>query len=67
MVFKEVIFIGLIIVMKFDGSVKGGGVFLVVVVMGVLIKFIGIGERIDDFEFFDLKCFVLRLFGFGDI
>lgn len=34
---------------------------------GAPIKFIGTGERIDDFELFDPARFISRLLGMGDI
>ena len=34
---------------------------------GAPIKFIGTGERIDDFEQFDPERFISRLLGMGDI
>lgn len=34
---------------------------------GAPIKFVGTGERIDDFELFDPERFISRLLGMGDI
>ena len=65
--FKEATPIGSIIVTKLDGSAKGGGALSAVVATGAPIKFIGIGEKIDDLEPFDPKRFVSRLLGLGDI
>lgn len=65
--FKEATPIGSIIVTKLDGSAKGGGALSAVVATGAPIKFIGVGERIDDLEPFDPKRFVSRLLGLGDI
>ncbi|MCC7553877.1 MAG: signal recognition particle protein Srp54 [Methanobacteriaceae archaeon] len=59
--------IGSIIVSKLDGSAKGGGALSAVAEIGAPIKFIGTGERIDDFELFDPKRFISRLLGMGDI
>ncbi|MCD6372132.1 MAG: signal recognition particle protein [Thermococcus sp.] len=65
--FKEAAPIGSIIVTKLDGSAKGGGALSAVAATGAPIKFIGVGERIDDLEPFDPKRFVSRLLGMGDI
>ncbi len=65
--FKEATPIGSIIVTKLDGSAKGGGALSAVAATGAPIKFIGVGERIDDIEPFDPKRFVSRLLGLGDI
>ncbi|AIF69235.1 signal recognition particle [Palaeococcus pacificus DY20341] len=65
--FKEATPIGSIIVTKLDGSAKGGGALSAVVATGAPIKFIGVGERVEDLEPFDPKRFVSRLLGLGDI
>jgi len=65
--FHEVSPIGSIIVTKLDGSAKGGGALTAVVATGAQIKFIGTGEKIDEFEVFDPPAFVNRLLGFGDL
>ncbi|XRO76840.1 signal recognition particle protein Srp54 [Methanocaldococcus sp. 10A] len=66
--FKEAVGeIGSIIVTKLDGSAKGGGALSAVAETGAPIKFIGIGEGIDDLEPFDPKKFISRLLGMGDL
>ncbi len=66
--FKEAVGeIGSIIVTKLDGSAKGGGALSAVAETGAPIKFIGIGEKIDDLEPFDPKKFISRILGLGDI
>lgn len=65
--FKEATPIGSIIVTKLDGSAKGGGALSAVVATGAPIKFIGVGEKVEDLEPFDPKRFVSRLLGLGDI
>ncbi|MEM2724439.1 MAG: signal recognition particle protein Srp54 [Candidatus Nezhaarchaeales archaeon] len=59
--------IGSIIVTKLDGAAKGGGALSAVVATGAQIKFIGIGEKIDELEVFDPPSFVSRLLGMGDL
>lgn len=54
-------------VTKLDGSAKGGVVIGIVDQMKIPIKFIGIGEGIDDLKVFDKKEFVSSLFNPEDI
>lgn len=56
-----------VIVTKMDGTAKGGGALAACSVTGAKVKFIGIGEKIDDFESFNPKGFVGRLIGAGDL
>ena len=65
--FAESTEVGSIIVTKLDGSAKGGGALSAVAEIGAPIKFIGTGEKIEDFEAFDPKRFISRLLGMGDI
>lgn len=59
--------IGSILVTKLDGTAKGGGALSACAATNAPIKFIGIGEHIDDLEIFDPERFVARLLGMGDI
>ncbi len=52
---------------KLDGSAKGGVVVGIVSKLQVPIKFIGIGEGIDDLKVFDKREFVSSLFNPEDI
>ena len=54
-------------VTKLDGSSKGGVVIGIVDQLQIPIKFIGIGEGIDDLKVFDKKEFVSSLFNPEDI
>ncbi len=54
-------------VTKLDGSAKGGVVIGIVDQLKIPIKFIGIGEGIDDLKVFDKKEFVSSLFNPEDI
>jgi signal recognition particle subunit SRP54 len=56
-----------VIVTKMDGTAKGGGALTACAVTGAPVKFIGVGERVDDLEQFNPKGFVGRLLGMGDI
>lgn len=65
--FHEATPLGSIIVSKLDGSARGGGALSAVAATGVPIKFIGVGEKIEDLEVFDPPSFVSRLLGMGDL
>jgi fused signal recognition particle receptor len=48
---------------KLDGSSKGGAVLNVKHELGVPVRFVGTGEKIDDFALFDPVAFVEGLLG----
>ena len=50
-----------------EGTAKGGGALSACSVTKAPVKFIGVGEKINDFEEFNPKGFVSRLLGMGDI
>ncbi len=52
-----------IILTKLDGTAKGGIVFSIREELGVPVKYIGVGEKVDDFQKFDPDEFVSALFG----
>ncbi len=51
-----------IILSKLDGTAKGGAVFAIKQKVGLPVKFVGVGEGIDDLEPFDPDGFVAALF-----
>lgn len=51
-----------VIMTKLDGTPKGGVAFAIVSDLGIPIRYIGTGEKIDDIEEFDPKAFVDGLF-----
>jgi fused signal recognition particle receptor len=51
-----------IILTKLDGSAKGGAVFAIKNKVGLPVKFVGVGEGMDDLEVFDPDAFVQALF-----
>jgi len=64
--FKETMdFTGLVLT-KLDGTAKGGVVLGVVDELGIPVRFIGIGEAIDDLRAFDPEAFCDALFTEGD-
>jgi signal recognition particle subunit SRP54 len=56
-----------VIITKMEGTAKGGGALSACAATKAPVKFIGIGEKIADFEEFNPKGFVSRLLGMGDI
>ncbi len=56
-----------VIVTKMDGSGKGGGALSSVAASDAKISFIGIGEKMGDFETYNSEKFVGRLLGVPDI
>jgi len=59
--------IGSIIVTKLDGTAKGGGALSACAATNQSIRFIGIGEKLEDFEEFNPTTFVGTLLGVPDI
>ena len=60
--FKEVVDVDGIILTKIDGTAKGGIVFSISNELNIPVKFIGVGEKIDDLEAFIADDFVNALF-----
>ena len=50
-----------LILNKLDGTAKGGIVISIKNALGIPVKFVGVGEKIDDMESFDAKEFVEAL------
>ncbi|MFO7872510.1 MAG: signal recognition particle protein Srp54 [Candidatus Undinarchaeales archaeon] len=65
--FDEAIGIDGVILTKMDSSAKGGGALSACASVNVPIKFVGLGERIDDFEEFDPTKFISKMLGMGDL
>lgn len=61
--FSEVAAIDGIILTKLDGTAKGGIVLSIMDELNIPVKFIGVGEQIDDLQPFDAREFVEGLFG----
>ena len=51
-----------IVLTKLDGTAKGGIVLAITKEMNIPVKYIGVGEQIDDLQPFDKKAFVDALF-----
>jgi signal recognition particle subunit SRP54 len=59
--------VGSIIVTKLDTSAKGGGALSAVSATGAQIKFVGVGESLEDFEAFNPGSYIASLLGVPDI
>ncbi|MFT8887215.1 MAG: signal recognition particle-docking protein FtsY [Ethanoligenens sp.] len=64
--FKEAAGLTGIILTKLDGTARGGVVFAIHHELGVPVKYIGVGEQIDDLQPFDSRAFVNALFEGAD-
>jgi len=56
-----------VIMSKMDGDARGGAAFSIAKVSNVPIKFLGIGEKIDDLDVFYPKRMAERILGMGDV
>jgi len=61
-VFKEATDVTGIIITKLDGTAKGGAIIPICKELKIPVKFIGVGEGIEDLQPFDAKMFVDALF-----
>lgn len=60
--FKEVADISGVVLTKMDGTAKGGIAIAIQSELGIPVKYIGVGETIDDLQKFDADDFVNALF-----
>jgi len=60
--FREMVDVTGVIVTKLDSTAKGGMVFAIYRELGLPVRFIGTGERIEDLAPFDPDLFVNGLF-----
>ena len=60
--FKEITNITGIVLTKMDGTAKGGIAVAIQAELGIPVKYIGIGEQIEDLHKFDAEEFVNALF-----
>ena len=65
--FNKLVGITGVIITRMDGTAKGGAALAACYATGSKVKFIGTGEKLEDFEFYDPKRFVSRLLGLGDL
>ena len=64
--FNEALGVTGIALTKLDGTAKGGIVFALAQQMQIPIRFIGVGEQVDDLRPFDADQFTKALFDQGD-
>jgi len=60
--FRESVGVTGVVLAKLDGTAKGGVVFAIARELGVPVRFVGTGERIEDLAEFDPQAFVDGLF-----
>jgi fused signal recognition particle receptor len=60
--FKKTVQCTGIILAKLDGTAKGGAIFAIKQKLGLPVKFVGVGEKLDDLEPFDSDSYVEALF-----
>jgi len=60
--FKKIIHCTGIILAKLDGTAKGGAIFAIKKRLDLPVKFIGVGEKLEDLEPFDPEAYVEALF-----
>ena len=60
--FKKTVRCTGIILTKLDGTAKGGAIFAIKQKLDLPVKFIGVGEKLDDLEPFDPEAYVEALF-----
>lgn len=60
--FKEITNITGIVLTKLDGTAKGGIVLAIKETVNIPVKFIGLGEKMDDLEPFDIENYIYGLF-----
>lgn len=65
--FKEALPLTGLVVTKFDGDSRGGGVLSVRKITGVPVKFVGEGEKIEDMDVFHPDRMADRILGMGDV
>ena len=60
--FKEITNITGIVLTKLDGTAKGGIVLAIKEEVGLPVKFIGLGEKMEDLQTFDIENYIYGLF-----
>ena len=61
-VFKEATDISGIVLTKLDGTAKGGVIVSIQEELGVPVRYVGVGEDVEDLQPFDASQFVRALF-----
>lgn len=61
-IFSEATDVTGIVLTKLDGTAKGGIVLAIRNKLGIPISFVGLGEKIEDLEYFDIENYIYGLF-----
>lgn len=61
--FQEAVGVTGLVLTKLDGTARGGTVIAIESQLGLPVKFVGLGEKLEDLEPFDPRSFVRALFG----
>jgi fused signal recognition particle receptor len=61
--FQQAVDVTGVVLAKLDGTAKGGMVFAIARELGLPVRFVGTGERLEDLAPFDASAFVEGLFG----
>lgn len=65
--FDDALGIDSVLLTKLDSDTRGGAALSVLAVTGKPIKFVGMGEKLDDFEAFHPERMASRILGMGDV
>lgn len=65
--FDEAVGITSVLMSKLDSDTRGGAALSVLAVTGKPIKYVGMGEKLDDFEQFHPERMASRILGMGDV
>jgi fused signal recognition particle receptor len=63
--FQQAVDVSGIVLTKLDGTAKGGIVVAIHETLGIPIKLVGVGERLEDLRPFEADVFARAIFGFG--
>jgi len=66
-IFSKEVGIDGVVLTKLDGDTRGGAALSVKAITGKPVKFVGVGEKIDDLELFYPDRMASRILGMGDI
>jgi signal recognition particle subunit SRP54 len=65
--FHEALALTGLVLTKLDGDARGGAALSIKAITGIPIKFVGVGEKTDDFEPFYPDRLASRILGMGDV
>ncbi len=65
--FDEAVSLSGVILTKLDGDARGGAAISIRAVTGCPIKFVGVGEKLDELETFHPSRMASRILGMGDV